>query len=197
MRYIYIIQNKINNKIYVGQSKVPNNRWIRHKYDALTRKKLHPLYQSIRKYGVENFSFQIIEEWSIDEIDTAEKFWIQFFRSWDRCSGYNLDLGGCNGKIVSNETRAKQSVSSKQRYNAETKIRLRKARQTPQSREKTSKSTTGSKNPRANINEQTVLLIRQLWETGNYKQTELSEKFSIPKTTINHIVNRYTWKHII
>lgn len=196
MRYIYLIQNKINNKIYVGQSKVPNNRWIRHKYDAVVRKKPHPLYLSIRKYGIEHFSFQIIENWENDEIDEAETFWIHFFRSYDRAYGYNLELGGYRNKIVSEETRAKQSISSKQRYNAETTIRLKEAKQTPKAKENASKSATGSKNSRANITEQIVLLIRELWNTGKYKQTELSEQFKIPKTTINHIIKRYTWKHI-
>jgi len=195
MRYIYIIQNKINNKIYVGQSKVPDKRWVRHKYDATVRKKLHPLYQSIRKHQVDNFYFQIIDEAPENEIDDLEEFWIQYFRSWDRSFGYNIELGGYN-KIISQETRIKQSISSKKRYTAAIAEKLRQAKRTSQARQNASKSSTGSKNGRAIINEQIVLNIRELWDTGNYKQTELSIKFNVSKTTINHIVKRYTWKHI-
>lgn len=196
MRYIYLVQNKTNNKIYVGQSKTPHKRWVRHKYDAIIRNKLLPLYNSIRKYGVDDFIFNIIEELNDNDIDEAEIFWIQYFRSWDTNYGYNLDLGGCKNKIVSQETREKQSISSKKRYNNETQIRLAKARRTPQSRAKTVKQTTGESNPRAKINETIVKEIRQLWETDQYKQTELATKFNLPKTTINHIIKRYTWKHI-
>lgn len=196
MRHVYLIQNKINNKIYVGQSKVPNKRWVRHKYDALTRQKPHPLYLSIRKYGIENFQFEIIEQWNDNEIDCAEKFWIEYFRSHDRNYGYNLELGGLKNKIISQETRNKFSISSKKRYNYETAERLKNAKQTPIARENASKSAIGSKNSRANLTEEIVLLIRKLWDTGNYKQIELAVKFTTPATTINHIIKRYTWKHI-
>ena len=140
MRYIYIIQNTINYKIYVGQSKVPNKRWTRHKYDAIIRHKLHPLYNSIRKYGLDNFNYYIIEELPDDEIDSSEEFWIQYFRSWNPNYGYNIELGGCKNKIISQETKNKQSISSKKRYNVETTIRLRDAKRTLQARENASKS---------------------------------------------------------
>lgn len=196
MRYIYIVQNKTNNKIYVGQSKVPHKRWVRHQYDANVRHIVLPLYNSIRKYRTDNFTFSIIEEWDDNDIDEAEIFWIEYFRSWDINYGYNLDLGGCKNKTVSKETRAKQSVSSKKRYTAEIGDKLRKAKRTPQAIRNAKIASTGSKNGRANINEKVVLEIRQLWNTGQFKQIELAEKFNIPKTTINHIIKRYTWKHI-
>ncbi len=196
MRYIYVIQNETNYKIYVGQSKAPNKRWVRHKYDAMIRNHKLPLYNSIRKYGVDNFNFYIIEELPDNEIDSSEEFWIQYFRSWDANYGYNLELGGCKNKIISQETKNKQSISSKKRYTNETTIKLRESKRTPLARKHASESSTGSKNPRANINEDIVLSIRKLWQTGNYKQIELAVIFNIPKTTINHIIKRYTWKHI-
>ena len=122
-------------------------------------------------------------------------FWIEYFRSWDMNYGYNLDLGGCKNKIVSQETRAKQSISSKKNYTPEVQSKLRESRGTPESKAKTVLQTTGESNPRAKITESIVKEIRRLWETNQYKQTELSKLFNVPKTTINHIIKRYTWKH--
>lgn len=57
---IYKIQNLINGKIYIGQSKNIEKRWLRHKTTAFNKNDHSynlPLYRAIRKYGLENFSF--------------------------------------------------------------------------------------------------------------------------------------------
>jgi group I intron endonuclease len=60
---IYIIRNLINNKIYVGSTKNFYKRKIRHFRD-LNDKKHHniSLTNAVNKYGLENFSFEIVEE---------------------------------------------------------------------------------------------------------------------------------------
>ena len=61
MRYVYVIRNLINEKVYVGQTKNFNNRKAGHL--AIARHGvLRPLYAAMRKYGVENFTFEVIEE---------------------------------------------------------------------------------------------------------------------------------------
>ena len=63
--YIYKYTNLIddNNKIYVGQCFNINSRKRAHKSAALKGSEACPLfYRAIRKYGYENFSFEIIEE---------------------------------------------------------------------------------------------------------------------------------------
>jgi group I intron endonuclease len=197
MRYIYLIRNVVNDKSYIGQSKVPQKRWVRHKYDAITRLIDSPLYRSIRKHGVNNFTFSIIDQSEEDDlIDHLEIFWIQKLKSNNLNYGYNLESGGCNNKIVSQETKNKQSISAKKRYTLETQNKLRESKKTEQSRKNSSKSSLGSNNGRAIVNEMIVKEIRRLWETNDYKQIELSEKFNLSTSTINHIVKRYTWKHI-
>ena len=59
--YIYKIINP-NGKIYVGQTIQSNAkmRWYSHQADARNGKKTH-LYDSMRKYGVENFLWEVIE----------------------------------------------------------------------------------------------------------------------------------------
>lgn len=69
---IYKIENLINHKCYIGQSVKIEQRWKNHK---ITAKNLNdknydnPLYRAIRKYGIENFSFEIIEECSVNELN--------------------------------------------------------------------------------------------------------------------------------
>jgi group I intron endonuclease len=115
MIIIYIYQNKINNKIYVGQTKNINKRKSQHKAKILNKEYRHPLYDSIRKNGLDNFNFLELEQIEDIDADSAERFWIQFFRSWDRNFGYNIELGGCKNKTVSEETRKKISKANKGR----------------------------------------------------------------------------------
>ena len=57
---IYQIQNNLNGKKYIGQSENCYGRWLAHKSDYVIGD--NPLYQDMRKYGIENFSFKIIEK---------------------------------------------------------------------------------------------------------------------------------------
>ena len=61
---IYKITNTINNKVYIGQSIDIAKRWREHKRRAFVQNKEYNkyLYNAFRKYGLENFSFEVIEE---------------------------------------------------------------------------------------------------------------------------------------
>src|ERR1700677_4923302 len=108
---IYIFQNKINNKIYVGQATNFTARVKQHIRNAKNGKKNHHFYSALSKYGIDQFNYFIIEDLECKkELDEAEKFWIQYFRSWDREIGYNLTFGG-NGQIPTKETREKMSLA--------------------------------------------------------------------------------------
>ena len=77
---IYKIINNINGKIYVGQSIDIKERWKQHLYKAYNEKELgynSAIHQAFRKYGYENFSFEIIEECEIEELDNKECYWIR------------------------------------------------------------------------------------------------------------------------
>ena len=70
MKGIYKITNLINGNIYIGQSIDIENRFKTHKSRAFNeneREYEKPLYQAFRKYGLENFSFEIIEECEKEE----------------------------------------------------------------------------------------------------------------------------------
>lgn len=91
---IYKYENKINGKIYIGLSINIENRYRQHLYDAehLEERRCSGIDYAIKKYGIENFDFQIIEECSPDELNDREKYWINFYDSYN--NGYNRTIGG-------------------------------------------------------------------------------------------------------
>lgn len=106
MYYIYVIHNKIDLKIYVGQSRRPSYRWSGHKSYARNNPKLK-INKAMHEYGIDNFSFQVIEEWeTVREVDQAEEFWIEFFKSKNEEFGYNVQSGGASNN-TSLKTREK------------------------------------------------------------------------------------------
>lgn len=86
MYYIYCFTNKINNKKYIGSTiNEPNIRYKQHLYHVnnKTTKSDYPLYSAIRKYGIENFSFEVIDsgEWTEKELRTIEKNYITKYKT--------------------------------------------------------------------------------------------------------------------
>lgn len=96
MAYIYKITNLINNKCYIGKTERSiEERWGEHQRK---RKTLDlPLYRAFNKYGIENFSIEILEECQANIIDERETYWII---QYDSCKkGYNCTLGGEGGLL--------------------------------------------------------------------------------------------------
>lgn len=85
---IYRITNNINGKSYIGASKNIKKRWDDHKYNR--RNRMNPI---IRKYGLDNFAFEIIEECFIGELSDKEQHYIKFYNT-EAPNGYNLTKGG-------------------------------------------------------------------------------------------------------
>lgn len=103
---IYKIENLITHHIYIGQSTNIDTRWRRHKDDVHSGKKDYPLYRAINKYGIDNFSFEIIEECSKEALDEREQFWIKYYNSYK--DGYNQTTGGQGAKCCGSSLNYKQ-----------------------------------------------------------------------------------------
>ena len=99
MKGIYKITNNITHKVYIGQTTDSNRRWKDHKRLAFTpnhKEYNKALYQAMRKYGIENFSFNLIEEIeNKNERNNREIYWINYYNSYN--NGYNESLGGDGG----------------------------------------------------------------------------------------------------
>lgn len=90
---IYKIQNKITHKVYIGQSTHIYRRWHRHHQDAQKLENESSLYLAIRKYGIQNFDFSIIEECPKEELNQKQIYYISLYNSLAP-NGYNLTSGG-------------------------------------------------------------------------------------------------------
>lgn len=107
---IYKISNLINGKCYIGSSKDLKMR--KRVHFALLRDKKHSnphLQRAYDKYGVENFSFEILEIGEIDDLKVLEKEWLIYFDSYK--NGYNRTMdtiAPTRGRVIPIEERAKQ-----------------------------------------------------------------------------------------
>lgn len=76
---VYRITNKVNGKFYIGSTIVaPEKRWYQHQYNSKSpscHQYNYPLYCAMRKYGIDNFSFEIIyqEDCSEERIREIER----------------------------------------------------------------------------------------------------------------------------
>ena len=99
---IYKITNQVNGKCYIGQSHNIHERWIKHRSRAYQINDINydcHFYRAIRKYGLEHFSFEILEECSSEELSNREMFYISFYDSFNPEHGYNMTMGGEGGLV--------------------------------------------------------------------------------------------------
>lgn len=96
---IYIIKNKCNDKVYIGQTtQGAENRWKQHCKPCERKRKNYTLYKAMNKYGVENFYYEVLENnVPYEELDEREKYYIEKYDSFKH--GYNSTPGG-DGKVI-------------------------------------------------------------------------------------------------
>lgn len=108
---IYAIINLINNKIYVGKSINIGRRWSAHKVGLVRQSTDYNRYliNSVAKYGMRNFTIEILEEIDInlgeEYFKERELFWMDYLNSCDRSCGYNLRRDSSTKMIVHENTR--------------------------------------------------------------------------------------------
>lgn len=94
MPYIYKITNDINNKIYIGKTlNSIEKRFKEHCKDCYKPfKEKRPLYSAMKKYGINHFHIEQIEECEEEILSNREKYWIEYYGSFK--NGYNATIGG-------------------------------------------------------------------------------------------------------
>ena len=98
MAYIYKIVNDVNDKVYVGKTEFSlEKRFREHCNDADKRdKEQRPLYTAMKKYGIEHFHIELIEETDIPA--EREVYWIEKLEGYTK--GYNATIGGDGTKYI-------------------------------------------------------------------------------------------------
>lgn len=86
---IYKITNKVNGKSYIGQTRYTIEfRWKQHQH----KNDNTYFHNAIHKYGIENFSIEILEKCNIEDLNSREIFYIAKYDTFK--NGYNLTIGG-------------------------------------------------------------------------------------------------------
>lgn len=203
MYYIYCIENKLNNKIYIGKSKNPKQRWLNHKSIAkggYNNPNFSYIHKSLAKH-INNideiFTFHIVESYETEqESYNAEKEWIIYLKSQNVIL-YNLSEGGegfKSGKEHPNWSKP-LAVDIKMKISKKNKGKIR----TPEQIENLSKSKIGKHigefGNNSKLKENQVLIIKNLILQGISEQ-EIAIHFNVSKHTIHDIKYQRTWKHL-
>jgi group I intron endonuclease len=119
---IYKATNLINNKIYIGQTINFKSRINSHsrKFDTKC------LYNAIKKYGKENFKWEIIDSASSkQELDFKEILYIMGYNSYSHANGYNISMGGeysTKGKVAVKDENNNYYLVSQEEYRSNPKL---------------------------------------------------------------------------
>lgn len=104
---LYLIQHRETLRSYCGQSRDVLSRWKSH---CSGGKKAVGIGAAIRDEGVDSFTFRVLEECSVSELNEREVFWIEHYDCVEP-HGYNRNSGGGAPTYVSAATRKKMSAS--------------------------------------------------------------------------------------
>ncbi len=177
MHYLYKITNKINDKVYIGQTIHPRRRWKEHQRLA-EKNAIQHIHRAMAKYGMENFEFEIIAACdTLKDADCTEILLIKQYNSRDKQYGYNIANGGENGMlgfIHSEESKRKMSDSKRGwKPSIETRQRMKESRSkviiTPEWAHNISKSNKGKK-----LSQDTKRKISEAQKLINRNYLELS-----------------------
>lgn len=90
--YLYKIENNIDHQVYIGKTyRKPNERWNEH-IRFTNEGKDTKLYNAMRKFGISNFSFDILGMFDEVELEYKEIEFIKKYNSF--LNGYNDSIGG-------------------------------------------------------------------------------------------------------
>lgn len=204
MYHVYLIQNLVNLKIYIGFSNNPKLRWSTHLSVAKYGKRNYPIYNAIRKYDKKSFSMHIIESFNdAKEALDAEEFWIEYFQTYiakhGNQFGYNLTSGGEGAPGRKHSEKSKKKISKSlmgNKYNLGNKASL-------ETKKKMSITHIGEKNTKAKLTVQDVIAIRAHHKNNKDKSKnifkeliEMYKQHHLSVSGLEKIIYRKTWKHI-
>lgn len=225
MGIIYAYINKINGKMYIGQTINPQERYNAHKsnYQNPNHNEYNSLiHKAFRKYGFENFEYKVLVK-NIEDVEILNKLEIFLIQNYNTQVpyGYNVEAGGKNCKKPKTLEHRKKEIWGQAKLTEEEVIELRKAYQNKKSpseiynqkyKERLHYNSflniwTGKryglimpevfeKGRHTKLNAEIVKKIREDKEKNKLSYTKLAEKYHISKSTIADIITKRTWKNV-
>ena len=122
---IYMIQNNIDGKMYVGQAEDIGLRWSSHL--SLLQSGKHPskyLQQAVNKYGIENFSFTVLCECEKEKLNELEQYYIYCLETTDQRVGYNRQYGGTSNRPCKATRELMSKAHRGKKHSEETKRKI-------------------------------------------------------------------------
>ena len=200
---IYVIRNKINNKVYIGQSTNVNGRWRQHL--SHLRRNIHHnehLQSAWNKYGEINFEFSILELCDISCMDELERFYISKYNSMNANFGYNRESGGNLKKKSSKETKEKISknhanVSKENNPFYNKKHSTESIQKFMTNQNYINRKHRGIDSHTCTISEDIAREIKEYFSDGHKlyrgEVTDIAKKYNINVSVVSHIKNGYAW----
>lgn len=97
--FIYKITNKVTGKSYIGQTRYSVEfRWRQHQH----KKDNSYFHNALRKYGVENFTVETLEECDIEDLDSREIYYVAKYDTF--ANGYNATVGGDGKRMITSDS---------------------------------------------------------------------------------------------
>lgn len=121
---IYFETDK-NNKVYIGISNNLTRRKTDHLNNLLENSHKNKFLQNAyKKYGVENFRFEVLEICDIDSLVNKEEDYIKKYNSFNNKRGYNLTSGGEHKRLSESTKKKLSKVKSGKKLSDKTKTKL-------------------------------------------------------------------------
>ena len=129
---VYKITNTITGDFYIGSSKNVKERWIYHKCPSTwNRYSNNPMYLDMKKYGVDKFEFEILEEVEIEHLKEKEQYFIELLKpAYNNYNAKGLNVERCKKSLKEYQKEYQKSNKYKKykkeydnqlcRYNGET-----------------------------------------------------------------------------
>jgi len=167
---IYLIRNKVNDRVYVGHSNNIKKRWSSHR--SLLKRNLHPSKEVQDEYNnqvIEDFEYLIIEECLQRDLLSLEKKWKDHYEK----NTYNkIDIISFHKKI----RRGKEAKAFKNKCSIQNQ---------------------GESNPHCTkFNDEIILEIKKLIADGA-NLAVLAEQFGTTEGYLKQIKRNQKWKHLL
>ena len=172
--YIYKIERKKTHQIYIGQTIDFKKRMLEHKKGLIQH-----IDRAIQKYGPEAFSYEILEEVPLNELNKREIYYIKKYNTYNNKKHYNKHPGGDALGKLTEEHKNKLSETLKDFF-----------------------SKNPHKHPQLEITKSDVSKITYEYMKNDLNSQEISTKYNICDRTIrkiingNHILNKTNLKYL-